>query len=302
MGRVIVVGSVNVDLVVRATTLPTPGTTVTGEDLARHHGGKGGNQAVAAARLGAEVAFVGAVGRDDLGEQAVRALAAEGVSTEHLARVDRPTGVALIVVDAAGHNQIAVAPGANGALDAEGVAAALERLAVGPTDVVLTSREIPDQAVRAALAAARAVGATTILNPAPATQLTEQTYRLADYLTPNEHELTEMTGLADPTAAAASLLEAGGTRWLAVTLGADGAMLRGPDDFVARLPAPTVRPVDTTGAGDTFNGALAALLAMGQEPAQAVRLAVVAASLSTRHQGARDGMPSMAQVFEAAAG
>ena len=142
-GRVVVVGSVNVDLVVATARLPGPGETVTGGDVARHHGGKGGNQAVAAARLGASVAFVGAVGEDDFGLAARSALAAEGIDVTHLATASRPTGVALIVVDARAENLIAVAPGANASPTAASVAAALDALAVGPGDVVLASCEIP---------------------------------------------------------------------------------------------------------------------------------------------------------------
>ncbi len=195
-GRVVVVGSVNVDLVVATARLPGPGETVTGGDVARHHGGKGGNQAVAAARLGASVAFVGAVGEDDFGLAARSALAAEGIDVTHLATASRPTGVALIVVDARAENLIAVAPGANASPTAASVAAALDALAVGPGDVVLASCEIPAGAVRSALATARAAGAVAVLNPAPADGLDAATIALADILTPNEAELALLALLA----------------------------------------------------------------------------------------------------------
>jgi ribokinase len=317
--RVIVVGSVNVDLVVVAPRLPGAGETVTGGDVARHHGGKGGNQAVAAARLGASVAFVGAVGSDDLGIAARAALAGEGIDVELLRTADRPTGVALIVVDPAGENLIAVAPGANAAVSATDATGALARLAVRTGDVVLAVREIPAATVHAALAAARAAGAVTVLNPAPADGVDPATLAFADVLTPNESELARITGIADPEAGARALLAMGAAqssraqagaaqfpqgrsrpagragRFVAVTLGAAGALLVPDDGPAVAIPAPAVVPVDTTGAGDTFNGALAAGLAAGHSPVAAVRRAVAAAGLSTTRAGARSGMPTLAE-------
>jgi ribokinase len=305
-GRVVVVGAVNVDLVVVAARLPGPGETVTGGDVARHHGGKGGNQAVAAARLGARVAFVGAVGDDDFGAAARAALAAEGIDVTHLAAVPRPTGVALIVVDARAENLIAVAPGANASPTATTVKAALDALAVGPGDVVLTSREVPPAAVRAALEAARAAGALAMLNPAPADGLDAATAALADLLTPNERELAELAPPADDRSANASpTVEASARRLLAaglpdraviVTLGAAGALAVPWDGPAIAIPAPRVVPVDTTGAGDTFNGALAAGLAAGLPLGDAARRAVGAAGLSTTRAGAREGMPTTAEL------
>jgi ribokinase len=312
-GRVIVVGSVNVDLVVVASRLPGPGETVTGGDVARHHGGKGGNQAVAAARLGARVAFVGAVGEDDFGAAARAALAAEGIDVSHLATVARPTGVALIVVDARAENLIAVAPGANASPTAASVAAALEALAVGPGDVVLASCEIPPEAVRAALAGARAAGATSVLNPAPADGLDPATIALADVLTPNQAELALLAAAAGAGAAVRAaapaevapeietlaqrlLAEGAGGRAVVVTLGAAGALVVPADGPAARIPALRVVPVDTTGAGDAFNGALAAGLAAGLPLTEATRRAVAAAGLSTTRAGARGGMPTTADL------
>ncbi|HVM29471.1 MAG TPA: ribokinase [Candidatus Limnocylindrales bacterium] len=298
MGRVIVVGSLNIDLVVRAAHLPAPGQTVTGQDLVRHQGGKGGNQAVAAARMGAQVAFVGAVGQDELGQSALQALRAEGIATEDIVLLERPTGVALIVVDRAGQNQIAVAPGANAALDDAMVESALEGLQPTRGDVVLASREIPDGAVRTALARGRQGGALTVLNPAPADGLDPATRQLADLLTPNETEVHTLSGVASSAESARRLLGEDGTSWLAVTLGAAGAELVEFGGKSTRVPAPRLEPVDTTGAGDTFNGALAALLAEGMSPPEAVGVAVLAASLSTQRAGAREGMPSREQLGE----
>jgi ribokinase len=318
-GRVVVVGSVNVDLVVVAPRLPRPGETVTGGDVARHHGGKGGNQAVAAARLGAPVAFVGAVGDDDFGAAARAALAGEGIDVTHLAAAARPTGVALIVVDARAENLIAVAPGANASPTAASVTAALEALAVGPGDVVLASCEIPPGAVRAALATARAAGAAAVLNPAPADGLDAATIALAGVLTPNEAELALLvaavdvdadasvaaahasaqagSGAADVEATARRLLAGGpGDRVVIVTLGAAGALAVPAAGPAIRVPAVPVAPVDTTGAGDAFNGSLAVGLAAGLPLAEAVRRAVASAGLSTTRAGARGGMPTAAEL------
>jgi ribokinase len=296
-GRVVIVGSVNVDLVVVAPRLPGPGETVIGGDVARHHGGKGGNQAVAAARLGAAVTFVGAVGDDDLGRAARAALAAEGVDITHLATVARPTGVALIVVDGTAQNLIAVAPGANAAVTAETVRGALEALRLGPGDVVLTCGELPLDAVRMALEETRAGGATGILNPAPADGLNRATVDLAKVLTPNESELAALAAPGLPEAAARSLLVGSGPdRVVVVTLGAAGALVVAADRPAVAIPATPVDPVDTTGAGDAFNGALAAGLAAGRPLVDAARLAVAAAGLSTTRPGARGGVPTASEL------
>ncbi len=284
------VGSVNIDLVVTVERLPAPGETVIGGRFERHHGGKGGNQAVAAARLGARTAFVGAIGSDDFGVAARDALAAERIDVSELAILDaEPTGVALILVDARGENSIAVAGGANVALAAERVSACLQRLGPGPGDVVLVGHEIPTAAARAALAFGRAVGAATILNPAPAAGLDLDTLALADILTPNEGELV-------------TLLEAGsgsiGASALLVSLGADGARLEadGATSAIAALP---VVAIDTVGAGDTLNGALAAALAEGRSLQGSAARAVAAASLAVTRAGAREGMPTADELAAA---
>ena len=281
-GRVIVVGSVNVDLVARVKRLPAAGETVGDGAFEQHHGGKGANQAVAARRLGAAVAFVGAVGRDANGEAARAALDAETIDTREMRTLDGPpTGVALILVDAAGENMIAVAPGANGGLTSAEVTAALGRIGLGDADVVLVSHEIPTLAARAALHAARSAGARTILNPAPATGLDRGVFGLADVLTPNRRELAtlatdEARRIGRPSPAgdsperqARALLEPnaegdGPRLAIIVTLGDAGALLveRHPGSLggcrVVSSPAAPIRAVDATGAGDTFNGAVAA--------------------------------------------
>jgi ribokinase len=198
-GSVLVVGSVNADLVVVVERLPQPGETVTGGRFARHGGGKGANQAVAAARAGATVRFVGAVGDDDLGEAALRELADEGVDVTAVARLaGEPTGVALIAVDAEGRNQITVASGANARVDAELVGAALSADAAAGVAACLLGFEIPDEAVVAAARAATAAGARVVLNPAPARELVPELAALGVILTPNALEAAALSGARDP--------------------------------------------------------------------------------------------------------
>jgi ribokinase len=294
-GRVVVVGSVNADLVVSVPALPGPGETVTGGTFARHGGGKGANQAVAAARLGAAVSFVGAVGDDEMGTAAVDELSAEGIDTGAIARLAGvATGVALITVDRAGENSIAVASGANAELDGDAVRAALDGLLDGPPGAVLLSHEVPPAAVLAGARAARDAGWTPVLNPAPARELAPGLLALAPLLTPNSSEAAALAGCEDPEEAAAVLARRTGAPVL-VTLGARGALLV-DGDHRERIEAPAVEVVDTTGAGDALNGALAAELAAGRELADAARVAVRAASLSTRRPGARGGMPRRAEL------
>jgi ribokinase len=304
--RVVVVGSINVDLVVVVEQLPAAGETVAGGRFAQHGGGKSANQAVAAARLGADVAFVGAVGDDAMGEEAVAALEAEGIDVSGVARVDAPTGVALIVVDAAGENQIAVASGANATLDPDHVTAELaRRLGAAPPatpganspatpsrGIVLLGHEVSPAVVSAAARAADAVDWPVVLNPAPARELPDA--RLA-VLTPNASEAAQLTGSDDPEGAARTLVERTGAAVL-ITLGSRGALLLEPGGESQRLPAMKVDVVDTTGAGDTVNGALAAELAAGRSLVDAARFALRAAALSTTAPGARGGMPRRAEV------
>ena len=205
-----------------------------------------------------------------------------------MARSDAPTGVALITVDAAGENQIAVASGANAEVGADAVERALR--ASGP-GVVLTNHEIP---LEARLAAARAASGPVVLNPAPAREIPDELYALGPILTPNAGEAAELTGERDPEAAARALAERTGAAVL-VTLGAQGVLVL-DGDRAERVPAPQVTPVDTTGAGDAFNGALAVALAEGRELRDAVAFAVAAAALSTRAEGAREGMPRRGEV------
>jgi ribokinase len=319
-GRVLVVGSVNIDLVVRADRLPAPGETVLGGTFSRFHGGKGGNQAVAAARLGADVLIVGAVGDDEFGGEARAALDRDGVGTAALLTLPgTATGVALILVDEGGENAIAVAPGANAGLTATHVREALDGLAPGPGDAVLVTHEIPTAAAREALRIGRAAGATTVLNPAPADGLDRSIVSLADIVTPNRGELARLvaddarrSGRAvrvgeETVAAARALLHPAGDgdgvgTAILVSLGAAGAVLVTRDGPPVDIRAPRVRAVDATGAGDGLNGALAAALAGGLGLEEAARRAVVAASLSVTRAGAREGYPVAGDLEDALAG
>jgi ribokinase len=283
-GNVLVVGSINVDLVVTLERLPRPGETVTGGRFARHGGGKGANQAVAAARAGATVRFVGAVGDDEFGAAAVAELESEGVNVDGVACLLDETGVALIVVDAQGRNQIAVASGANALVDTAIVDAALQAAPLHAGDACLLGFEIPDEAVVAAAQAAAQAGARVVLNPAPARELPAG-LPAGVVLTPNMLEAEALTGEADPERAARALHGRSGAPVL-VTLGAGGAVLL-DGDRVTRMEVPPVEVVDTTGAGDVLCGVVGARLATGDDLAGAARQAIEAASASVGTPGAR---------------
>ena len=297
-GAVLVVGAVNVDLVITAPRLPGPGETVVGPGLQRFGGGKGANAAVAASRAGAAVALVGAVGADDMGAAALAELRADGVDTAAVAVLDgTATGVALIVVDAAGENQIAVGAGANAEV-------AVGRLAMAGVGCVLVSTEIPGAAVAEAVRAASAAGVTCVLNPAPVIPVVAELLDTGPILTPNRTECRELGALLGIDAGSVSEVALGihartGAP-VVVTLGGEGALIVTSGDEIDLVPPRPATVRDTTGAGDTFNGVLAARLAAGDGLAAAVRTAVVAASLSVAHVGARAGMPTAAAITAAA--
>jgi ribokinase len=280
-----VVGSINLDLVVAVERHPTPGETVVGGDCRQLPGGKGANQAVAAARLGGKVAMVGRVGADAQGAWLREGLWTEGVDVEHV-REDRqaPTGVAMIAVDARGENTIVVSPGANARVDARDVAAAAE--VVRAAEVVLAQHEVPREAVAAAIATA---GGTVVLNPAPARGLAAP----VDVLVPNRGELETLAGgRGDPVTLARSIT---GARAVVVTLGAEGAVVV-EGERAERVRAPHVEAVDTTGAGDAFCGALAEAMAGGATVVEAARWAVRVAAVSVTRLGAQGGLPRREDV------
>ena len=276
---VVVVGSTNLDIVATAPVLPRPGETVLGHGYAEHPGGKGLNQAVAAARAGARTAFVSAVGTDAAADALLDVMRREGIDTTGVVRhPDLPTGRAVIGVADDGENSIIVISGANGAV----------RVAALPTAaVVLAQLEVPVDTVRAAFAAARAMGATTVLNPAPARDLDNGLLQLCDVVVPNEHEVELLGGVGH--------LIALGAETVVVTQGRDGALVSSVSATTAVAPF-RVQPVDTTGAGDTFCGSLAARLALGDALADALRYASAAAALSTTRSGAVPSIPSATEV------
>ncbi len=303
---VVVFGAINVDMVVSGAPLPGPGETVVGGAFAMHQGGKGGNQSVAAARAlsggpcDGSVAIVGAVGDDAFGREALEALRAEGIDCSRvLVRRGVPTGVALISVDARGENQISVAPGANATLTPSEVEAALRPM-LGPDSVLLASLEVPVDAVLAAGFVARQCGARFVLNPAPAHDVPGSLVRLATHLTPNQVELDALVPSlpGDPARAVRQLAAADRELRVAVTLGARGVLAFGPD-VDREFAALEVTPVDTVGAGDAFNGALAAALAEGRPFVEAVRRGRSAGGLATLVPGAREGMPTRVEIDRA---
>ena len=292
---VVVVGSSNTDMVVRSERLPRPGETVLGGAFGMAAGGKGANQAVAAARLGARAAFVARVGTDTFGDAALAGFQAEGIDCRFVVQdPDAPSGVALIGVDkGTGENFILVASGANAALSEENIERA--RPVIEGAAVLLCQLENPLKAVRAALRMARAAGVLTILNPAPAQPLDDALLSLVDVLTPNETEAAELTGESEPRAAAQHL-RARGVRNVVVTLGADGVLLAAAESL-EHIPGLHVSPVvDTTAAGDCFNGALAVALAEGRVLRDAVQFAQRAAALSVTKPGAQPSLPTRAAV------
>lgn len=288
-GEVLVVGSINVDLVVRSAQLPAPGQTVSGGVFAQHQGGKGANQAVAAARAGAQVAMVGAVGDDEYGRSALADLQSEGVDVSRIAVVSgESTGLALIAVDERGANQIVVAPGANAALGAAAIEQAFSGYEPRPGSVAVLSFELGDEAIVAAGSYAASRGMRLLINPAPARELPPSLAALSPIVLPNEGEAATLTGRGDPHSVAVALAGQTGAPVI-VTLGSAGALLHVPGGSpeTERLPAPTVEVVDTTGAGDAFVGALAAHLAAGKPLREAAAAAVEAASKSVTSAGAR---------------
>jgi ribokinase len=292
--RVAVVGAVNADYIVRVASLPQPGETVTGGRLSIGSGGKGANQAHAAARLGADVLLVASVG-DDAAAQAERAaLAADGVDPSGLAQVQGATGLAVVLVDDSGENAIAVAPGANDLLTPAIVTERLGRwLAAG--SVVLCSLEIPLAAAVAAARVAAASGALLVVNPAPALPLPAELLRGA-ILTPNEGELGRLVPGADGENAAIARLHDCGARAVVVTRGSRGASIFLTERAPADLSAPPVDVVDTVGAGDAFNGALAWSLACGADLTAAVTAAVAAGAATCTATGARAALPTAATL------
>jgi ribokinase len=294
-----VFGSINVDLVSRVKSHPRPGETVTGSDYELIPGGKGANQALAAARAGADVRLVGAVGSDDLARIALAELEPGGVDLRDVARQEGATGLAIIIVDQAGENSIVVAPGANSRVTAEQCAGIEFR----PADTLLIQLEVPFSEGRKVAKRAHEAGARVVLSVAPFRPLSADDVAPASILVMNEHEAADLVrhlGLkpGSDEANVAGLGKQFGKTVIA-TLGAEGAVAA-TDARIVRVPALRVTPVDTTGAGDTFAGVLAAFLDAGADLAKAMALAAVAGSLATTKHGAQPSFPTRGEIEKAA--
>ncbi|MDF0731677.1 ribokinase [Pseudomonas entomophila] len=299
--KVVVVGSLNMDLVARAERLPRGGETLAGDSFFTVPGGKGANQAVAAARLGASVAMVGSVGDDAYGQQLRQALDVEGIDCQAVSVCPGvSSGVALIVVDAASQNAIVIIPGGNGLLTPQSV----ERFdaLLQNAEVIICQLEVPPATVAWTLARGRELGKTVILNPAPASgPLPAEWFAHIDYLIPNESEAEALTGLPvhdmDSARRAAEQLRAWGAGKVIVTLGAQGALFVS-ESGSQHFPATPVKPLDTTAAGDTFVGGFAAGLARGLEEGEAIVCGQRAAAISVTRAGAQPSIPYLAELAE----
>lgn len=297
MKKIIVIGSSNTDMVVRSERLPKPGETVLGGGFMMVGGGKGANQAVAVAKMGHSVIFAAAVGTDIFGDEAVERYRHLGIDTSYIVHKDTPSGIALIMVDSAAQNSISVALGANNELMLEDVMPALDTIEEG--DIVLLQLEIPMATVEACVSVAAAKGARVILNPAPAVKVSEQVLSKLYLITPNQTEAEILTGVEvkDTITArlAAEELSRAGVHKVVVTMGSDGALLY-EDGKSEIVPAHKVDAVDTTAAGDVYNGALCAALAEGMSLREALRFATKASAISVTRVGAQPSVPSREEV------
>ncbi|MEU0116851.1 ribokinase [Streptomyces bobili] len=291
MTDIVVLGSTNMDLVAYVEKAPQRGETVTGREFRTIPGGKGANQAVAAAHAGGTVSVIGAVGNDSFGTRLRSTLEHSGVNTDHLRTVESPSGTAHIVVDDEGGNAIVVVPGANGTVDhlVPG-----DTVLIASADTLLLQLEIPLAAVVAGARAARAHGVRTILTPAPAQPLPPELLSVTDLLVPNEHEAAALTGRTDPREAALALLDT--VPQVVVTLGAAGSLYATRGAEPVTVPAPRVTAVDSTGAGDTFVGALAVALGEERPVREALAWAAAAAAFSVQRPGASASMPYRSEI------
>ena len=297
--RILVVGSSNTDMIIQVARIPKPGETILGGEFASAAGGKGANQAVGAARAGGNVTLIARVGTDMFGDKAVAGFQSDGISIKHIVRDPRaPSGVALIFVAANGENSIAVASGANGNLTPADLGKA--RTAFEQAAVVVLQLETPLKTVEAAAQLASHAGARVILNPAPARKLPDALLRRLYLLTPNETEAELLTGIAvknlSGAAKAASALLARGVANVIITLGSRGAYVAGPQGRGVAIPGYKVKPVDTTGAGDVFNGALAVAMAEGKSLTDAAQFACAAAAISVTRLGAQTSAPVRKEI------
>ncbi len=287
-----VVGSAMIDLTAYATVIPAPGQTLEGDLFTTGFGGKGANQAVIAAHCGAEVHFVGKLGRDLFGDSIAENFKKLGINSEYVERSDTPNGVAHIWVDANGENRIIIIPGANHEIESKKAIEAIESIA--DLAVVVAQCEIKQEVTLAAFSAAKKRGCITILNPAPYQPLSEELLAVTDWIIPNETEFKELHGQVPTSDDALKSFRPGKNS--VVTLGSEGAVLITADGNLTRVSAPKVNAVDTTGAGDAFVGVFAYALANGNNPEDAMKLGVKVASMSVTRKGAQSSYPSQAEI------
>jgi ribokinase len=297
--KIYVIGSSNTDMVIKSDKLPAPGETVIGGVFLMNAGGKGANQAVAAAKLGAEVIFVSKVGNDIFGKQAVEGFKNIGINTDFVfTDSGNPSGVALILVDGQGENSISVASGANGNLQISEVQQAIDK--VQASDIVLLQLEIPLDTVNETIKKCAEKGAKVILNPAPAQKLDESYFKYLNMITPNETEAEIFTGIKvsdlETAKQAANDFHDKGILEVIITLGAKGAFYSNKDKQVL-IPSPKVVAVDSTAAGDVFNGALCVAISEGQVIEEAIAFACKAASISVTRMGAQASAPTREEVL-----
>jgi ribokinase len=295
MSKVVIIGSFNTDLITYLPHLPARGESVTGSQFLTGAGGKGSNQAMGAARLGADVTLVACIGDDNFGQTGIQMWQDAGIDTRYIVRDGtHHTGVATIFVEETGENMIAFAPGANQSLLPAYVDAAAE--AIASADILLSQLEVPLETVRRALELAQQHGIPTILNPAPAAALPDDLLQLVHYLTPNETEAERLIGGADtPENMAAHLAKCTGHTTI-ITIGAQGAIYAGQGNLSGHIPTFPVNAIDTVGAGDAFNAGLAVALAEGQPLQQAIRFACAVGAISVTRHGAAASMPQRAEV------
>lgn len=287
-GNILVIGSSNTDMTIRASRLPAPGETILGGEFKMGRGGKGANQAVAAKRLGGNVTFVCKVGNDVFGNESVQAYAAEGMDISRILRSEKPSGTALIMVDDSGENCISVAPGANGDISVEDIRSIADL--IRSASYLILQLEIPVAAVVEAAHIAHEAGVCVILNPAPATKLPESIFADIDILTPNQTETAILTGISDdPDKAVARLAELGVGR-IVMTRGSKGSAVY-ENGKCTLVDACKVNAIDATAAGDTFCGALCVGLSEGLDLVQAARFATRASALTVQKMGAQESIP-----------
>lgn len=288
MKKILVIGSSNTDMTVKSSHLPAPGETVMGDRFVMGPGGKGANQAVAAARLGGDVTFICKVGRDVFGEKAIEGYRKDNIDTQHIMLSDQPSGVALILVDGAGENSISVAPGANGDLTPADIESKAD--IIRSADILILQLEIPVESVEKAVSIAKEAGVYVILNPAPAKRLPEELLENVSLLTPNQSELEILTGMKGDVRAGLDALVERGVGEVILTLGSKGSMVYSGGEPVL-IPALKVDAVDTTAAGDTFCGALAVAISEGKSLTDAARFATCASALTVQKMGAQVSIP-----------